>query len=620
MLTGDEIARLEEGLPRLSAWGDDLLVPFQARRLAGATVAWLNERWFLERGVDVTSARTRARASAWLVDELGYQVPDPGDPPEAYGDGERTFHADRYGGSGQVPHGGSGRAGLSGCFQGKGIGPTPLVGEVRAWSYSHGRAWLEEGLREAIYGEIAAAEFPHGALPVIAVLDAGLRHRLPSGELGERRAIVVRPAALRLAHFERAPMFSAPTPGRPEREVNDTRDVDRVRDAIRVFVAGLDDGPRTGVGVRGLAEALERVAEQAAFGQVHRLCHGGYLTSNVTLNGELLDYGSFRAVGDWSKVFPLDNMPGFGDELLLLVPAIQSLCFFFRKYGGPAAAPPPETELLARVRRALDARFDRECLRLWDLEDGDGPAAREVIAAMREYVAVQQRRIGSYQLGWVPVQGWLGDGLGGGLGDGAPGPTSGEPSIERRILARIDDALAAHHGSRDAPGFRLARMTAARLLRPRPGLYRERLQGWLWDRIGEQRSPRPPDPDAVAAAVRWTLSSGRRHWPLLGPGLAVRAQVSTGSSSALLCRDVAAGSSCLWVEGTRAADQVHLFDRWLSVDALRAHQAASVGPRWAGRFPVREVAGAADLAASALLFALPRPDDWFWLTEPEACR
>ena len=189
-----------------------------------------------------------------------------------------------------MPHGGSGRAGLRGCFQAKGIGPTPLAGDVRTWSYSHGCAWLEEALREAIYAELAAAELPHGALPVIAVLDTGLRFLLPSGELGERRAILVRPAALRLAHFERAPMFSAARRERPERETNETSDVDRVRDAVRAFHAATSGEPAPGVEVRDLADALVRVAEQAASGQVHRLCHGGYLTSNVTLNGELLDF------------------------------------------------------------------------------------------------------------------------------------------------------------------------------------------------------------------------------------------------------------------------------------------------------------------------------------------
>ncbi len=615
MLAPDEIARLEAGLPRLSAWGPALLVPFQARRLRAASVVWLNQRWFLERDVDVTDPATHRRACAWLLGEFGYHVPGPGDDEHASGGEEKTFHADRYGGSGHLPHGGSGRAGLSGCFQAKGIGVTPLVGDVRHWTYSHGCMWLEEALREAVYAEIAAAEFPHGALPVIAVLDTGLHYRLPSGQLGERRAIAIRPAALRLAHFERAPMFSPVEREQPARETNDTSDVDRVRDAIRRFDASAGDGSEPGVGVRGLADALTRVAEQAAFGQVHRLCHGGYLTSNVTLNGELLDFGSFRAVGDWSKVFPLDNMPGFGDELLLLVPAIKSLCFFLGKYGPRGVSRPSEVDLLDEMRRAMTARFDRECLRIWNLEEAEEGVARMVVGAMREYFAAQQKRIGSYQLGYVPVQAWIGDELDRGGLEAEPGD---DPPLERRLLARIGDALTVHHGAVGDAGRRLAVMTASRLLRPRPTLYREKLQGWLWDRIGGQSSPAPPDPDAVAEAFGSILSTGRRHWPLLAAGLAVHAQVSTGATSAILCREAASSAWCLWVEGVLARGRVRLFDRWIPLESLSDVEAAAGGQRWAGRFPAREDGhGGFDLGAASRLFALPAMDGWFWLAEPD---
>jgi hypothetical protein len=603
MLTADEIARLEAGLPRLSAWGANLLVPFQARKLCRASVAWMNERWFLERGVDVTEPGTRQRTTTWLLDEFGYHVPRPEDPAEAYADQEQTFHADRYGGSGHVTHGGSGRAGLRGCFQAKGIGVTPLVGDVRSWTYSHGCAWLEEALREAIYAEIAAVEFPHGAVPVIAVLDTGLRYQFPSGELGERRAILVRPASLRLAHFERAPIFRAAAldrAERPEREVNETSDVDRVRDAVHAFHA-YRVGEAPGIDVGGLADAFARVAEQAAFGQVHRLCHGGYLTSNVTLNGELLDFGSFRAVADWSKVFPLDNIPGFGDELSLLVPAIKSLSFFFRKYG-PSGSAPQERALLAEAQRALEARFDRECLRLWNLDETrDQAVASVVVGAMREYFAAQQKQVGSYQLGYVPLQTWIGDALE--AGTAAP---ESDPSVERRLLDRIGDALTAHFGSSAHPRRRLSWLTAQRLLRARPSLYRERLQGWLWDRLGGQSSPEPPDPAAVSEAIDSCLSRGRRHWPLLAGGLAVEAQVSTGASSALLCRDVADESLSLWIEGVRSGDRVRLFDRWVELDALRGFQVASEPRRWAGRFPAGEDGG-----VDGAPFAVPPLERWY---------
>ena len=619
VLAPDEIARLEAGLPRLSEWGTALLVPFTARRLRGASVLWLNERWFLERHLDVTDAATRRRACAWLLDEFAYSVPGSADPDDAFSAGEKTFAADRYGGSGMVPHGGSGRAGLSGCFQAKGVGVTPLVGDVRSWTYSHGCMWLEEALREAIYSEIAAAEFPHGAVPVIAVLDAGVSYRLPSGEVGERRAIVVRPAALRPAHLERAPMFGGAAGERQARDTNDTTDVKRVVDAIRAFGAGAADGQTPGRHVTGLIDLFVRVAEQVAFGQVHRLCHGGYLTSNVTLDAELLDFGSFRAVPDWSKAYPLDNMPGFGDELLLLRSAIRSLCFFFRKYRLPGSPELPEALVQQAVAQALARRFDLECLRLWSIDDvADADLRRVVIDAMREYFAEQQRVGVAIQRGWRSVQPWIGDEL---LSREPRGSGAREAlSLEGRLLLRIDDALTAHFGAAGSGRRELAWLTAARLLKPRPGLYRENMQAWLYEALGGQSSTSAPDAGSIADAVRECLTRGRRHWSLVPAGLAVTAQISFGHSSALLCRDVAASRWQLWVEGVRSGERVRLFDRWLPVESLGDFRAASGDTRWAGLFPVRDVGGGLELGVPSGHLALPEMARWHTIIDPDRLR
>lgn len=605
MLSADEVARLEAGLPRLAGWGEHLLVPFRARRLRAATVAWLNERWFVERGVDVVDPATRSRACAWLLDELAWTVPTGGDPDGAHADEERIFFADRYGGSGMVPHGGSGRAGLAGCFQVKGIGPTPLVGGVASWAYSHGCAWLEEALREAIAAEVAAAEMPHGAVPVIAVIDAGMRYRMPGGQPGERRALLVSPAALRPAHAERAPLFRRARDGVREVDTSDTSDVERARAVLRWLDERAGDAA-AGVAVAGWVEHFTRVAEQVGAGHVHRLCHGGYLTSNISVNGELLDFGSFRAVPDWSKAFPLDNMPGFGDELLLLVSAIRSIAFLHRKYRAPGAPALSEQALLVAVTRALQARFDHECLRVWAVDDVEDAALRaEVIGAMRGYFAAQQAVLASYQRGFAPAQPWIGDEVARG-----PAPPDPEPTLERRILGRIDAALAAHFGEAGRARRELAWLTAARLLQPRPALHREELQGRLYERLGGSTAGAAPDPDALAAAVDELLSLARRDWPLLPRGLAAAAQVVTGPSSALLCRDVAAEAWCLWVEGARHEGRVRLFDRSLPLASLSS-SGALTGRRWGGLFlVVEDHRGDLELRIPGDLFRLPAPDRW----------
>ena len=122
-----EITRLEQGQPRLAQWSTALLVPFTAHRLRSGAVAWVNCRWFLERGFDLSSKGALAQVNAWLLDEFAWCVRTD---KRGFTADTKTLWADRYGSvDGMSPHGGSGRVATLGCFQGKGIGQTPLVGE-----------------------------------------------------------------------------------------------------------------------------------------------------------------------------------------------------------------------------------------------------------------------------------------------------------------------------------------------------------------------------------------------------------------------------------------------------------------------------------------------------------
>jgi hemolysin-activating ACP:hemolysin acyltransferase len=209
--------RLENGLPRLGEWSSQMFVPFEARQLRRARVLWINRRWFLERQIDVSRANVRDRLANWLLDEFAYAVTGNAGAGDAFTSRVRTLYADRYGiSSGQSGHGGSGRVATIGCFQAKGIGAAPLVGAGANWVHSSGCCSVEEGIREAICGEVAATEFPHGAVPVIAILDTGLYvcppvdAKRPENTHSVRRAIIIHLAVLRVAHAERARFSCSP--------------------------------------------------------------------------------------------------------------------------------------------------------------------------------------------------------------------------------------------------------------------------------------------------------------------------------------------------------------------------------------------------------------------------
>jgi hypothetical protein len=261
----------------LAEFGSKLLVPFGVQPLPNARVLWLNRRWLTQQELPF--------AEAALLEQFAISTP-----------GERIVHADRYGDPrGTSPHGGSGRVATIGKFQVKGIGPTPLVGDA-TWIHSHGHMSLTEAICEAIFGEILDQELPFGAVPAIAIIDCGEVMKTPHGEL--RRALVVRPAALRPAHLLRAASF-VPSTGLA---VTPSPDATRVREAI-AHLASMKDVDLARLHLpRDIAELLDRLAQQAATADALRLFTGGLFASNVSLTGAILDFGVARALYSWASL------------------------------------------------------------------------------------------------------------------------------------------------------------------------------------------------------------------------------------------------------------------------------------------------------------------------------
>jgi len=508
-ISASDVQALESGLPRMSSWSDSLLVPFEVRQLQQASVLWLNERWFRERGLDVGESIVRCRIDRWLIENFAWAAPRREDPPTAYGSRTRTWYADRYGSSdGRSLHGGSGRAAVVGCFQAKGIGVTPLASGGSDWGHSHGCCSIEELLREAIYAEVCGVEFPHGAVPVIAVLETALqftegRPSAPDGVV-MRRGIMVRPAVIRPAHAERAPCFRRSQQAFVNRQ---PEDVQRTRDIVRRWSSSDRDNNgenRDSV----LFDLVRRVAQQVAFGQVHRLFNGGYFSSNLTIDGCLLDFGAARALPNWAYAQTIDHALGFGREMTIVDRMIESLAFHFKKYADPAAVVSAEA-LRAAAAMAYDTTFQRECLELWGLEDQDDPILIEgVVAPLRAYFRTQQRIHNNYRHLLVHAQGWLYDGLD---EQCKHLPDSDRP--EGVTLRAIDAALTTCFGS-DGTGtvrHKRAWIRAGARLRPRQLLYREPLQDRIEKVLVLHGSDVPTCREAITALVRDTVAGSLRR-------------------------------------------------------------------------------------------------------------
>lgn len=549
-LTPTEVARLEEDLPKLSDWGASVLVPMTLQRLRHVEVLWFNEAWFLERGIDAQQTTNLRRICEWLTEQFGFLARSPGHSPSLFSEGEEIFYADRYGNTtGLAVHGGSGRAVVKGGFQVKGVGVTPLTGVGANWNHSHGCASVEEGLREAIYSSVAYYEFPHGAIPIIAILGTELPHPVEEGKaqpVPGQRALIVRPAVVRPAHAERAPLFIRSITGFKNNQLDDAA---RTMEVVRKWSGGC---------YPSVSELFERIAEQIAFGRVNKLFNGGFFSSNFSIFAELLDFGGMRATSDWAKALNLDHASGFGDEMGLALGVLESLVFYFNKYQLPHFPKLNAESLGEQAWEALERAISKEYARMWGLQSSKELTPLSLL--MDENFLFEQQRVVNYKHQSTAHPSHFYDALVGGEG--------ADSKEQNPIIHKIKKVLKEHYGAGDKllDGLRHSFKTAVRYAMPRSSLFREELQRELLQLLQclEKKEGRAL---AVANCIDEAVGLGRRHWRHLPDGLTVHSHVFVRGSSALLCSD-AAKQTGLWIEGIVDAHQVRLFGETLDLEEL----------------------------------------------------
>ena len=570
--TLEELGRLEDGLPCLEEWGSHILVPFRGFRLRNARVLWLNHRWFAERQFDLLDRSVHKRVAEWAVGTFAYISPKDQDVENVDTSDSRVLLADRYGSSsGHSPHGGSGRVTVVGKFQAKGIGQTPLAGARAAAGHSHGCMSLAEAVREAIFAEIAAAEFPCGAVPIIAIIDTGLIFSSPDPndvyDQNVPRAIAVRPAAVRIAHAERAPLFKASVTGFVNVQATD---VLRTKEIIDTWIASAG---RQGAGAAEsttLQSLLASVVEQIAFGQVHRLFCGGYFSSNLTIYGGLLDFGNMHALADWSRAQVHSVIEGFGQEMALLRNLVNSIAFYVAKYRRCGNGIQMGSDLYDHAQRRYRNAWKKYCLTLFQAEGMLQSTQEAIFESLWHYYNFQQRRRVKYRFGHTVAEtanastGWL-----------YPGITDHKyplgPEIE--MLNSVDKVLRVNFSPRQRA---IAWHTAARLLKPRETLGRHTLLSEIAELA--QETDAQGAPERIKSYIERAIDGGRRYWPRLPNGYAVLGHVARGGSSALL---VSGAQNCVWIEGiVGAGGSLNFFDERLTEEDGMALGIHNHGEYW----------------------------------------
>jgi len=465
--------------------------PVQLRHLPDARLLWLNRQ---AAEADPQFTGDVDAYERHLLASCAYVVAD-GDAAAA--GAAVTGYADRYGGAGIGSNGGSGRAAVVNGYHVKGIGRTRLVSALTGPAHASGGAYLEESVRETIYGEIVRAEFPHSAVPVLAIIDTGLvqQWNLGFGPPAERRTLVVRPCFVRPAHFVRATGFISDDP----RE--GSRDTQRVQAMFAQASAAL--------GRQGLARAYETLwrnwARQMAYAFVHRLPHGSNTVSNICFDGKLLDFGAMSAVPSWANTATMVARHSFSAQANLLPGLIAGAGYFFgRFFHARYGEQNEQSRLAATAHAAFRQTVMVEGLRLCGVPRGaaqaavDGPLQGQIWRCLYAVICHFQRELidmtvstPALRLSWDLPQIW-----------------DAEPAPHLQPLRDLVLPLVAPSDRRAA-----ARRSAF-LCAPREHLFREDAKPVIYAAIDPSQRNAPPERQQIERYINEQVAKGRRDHQL----------------------------------------------------------------------------------------------------------
>lgn len=304
-------------------------VQFQAWRARNSTICWANNR------IEKLPA----------LSDYAVFIPLSSDSPDVITEDKKLFLAERYGGVGLGRNGGGVRCGYDGHFQIKGIGQNPLVGSHDNYFHSYGGAAISEAVLEALWGEVCEVALPFGGVRALGILKTGTQVPVKFPRSGKSkvtdRALIVREAALRPAHFLRAVFFATT-------QFPSSTDTSRVRNAIQQLDSALamlygdrhdlteitSASSRVRLIESGLLEFCRRAAQQIAAARARRIMHGSLTSSNFAFSGQWLDFGSISAVSDYGRIIIPRGAPDFMHEEELVLPTLRDLVFYLNKYSG----------------------------------------------------------------------------------------------------------------------------------------------------------------------------------------------------------------------------------------------------------------------------------------------
>ncbi len=464
------------------------------------------------------------------------------------------FEADLYGATGGADHGGSGRCGIFGGFNAKGIGRTPLVSDNVDAIHKTGLMSLAEAIREVIISEICHSELPHGAVPILAVIDRGFAHSTVPNVPEERSAIVVRPNFIRPAHLERSIFFG----DAGARTSHQYVDASRVAEAARAVSRGAGVYP-------GVKQIFSRLAEQLGAALAYRLWPGRFLTSNLSIDGAFVDFGAFRAVPSWRRCLGLAG-ECFGSETQQLRLGFASVLYYYAKYAEGDELDFNVTEFYNALPNLVQRAFLDACLEGLGVQRatfGEQPALEGLISA---YYAQEQQMLegDGPECGPSTIYTIL-------SGGDCDGSCPMEIRRAQELIAELDRLQSA--------GFPVSRSRSMVFFAPRTSLNFATFNAEVEEFTSGLTHENEVE-TSIAAFVEAQFFMAIRSWRHLDPELEVIRYATDVVSSVLVCRDPGDGAVSLHLEGPFLTGHLHVLGGVLSPDALATPLSVEAGRAW----------------------------------------
>ncbi len=303
-------------------------ISFKTYKLKGSELVWFNYDLAREYGFtgDISEISQEILEKYSYVSDgyVGEEFLDLNDNKE--------FFADRYGSRYEACNGGSARCGYDGIFQVKGIGANPLVSSNIDRGHSNGKLFLDEAILESIWGEICHSHLPFGSVRTLAIIRTNVDSEFTylQGNPLMPCALVVREFAIRPAHFERCTFFW------PKKEHLSLRDNDatRVEEAIGLLPRLVHSSEQDKTILESLITIIIKMAKQISYSRIKGIPHGSLTSSNISIDGRFLDFGTITAVPDFKNYLLSNGVGAVWDDHYLILDWLDNLIKTINTYSN----------------------------------------------------------------------------------------------------------------------------------------------------------------------------------------------------------------------------------------------------------------------------------------------